>query len=158
MSESLFSAYWYRVAKFKPALREAVVISRHVYRDEPWYVLRNRLNGSNYRFSKTAYAIIGQIDGCRTINEIWENVVQRSNDAPPTQDEVIRLLCRLSDADLIQSDILPSSVALARQVRGMPDNQWKKRVANPFSIRFPLGNPDRFLSKWKFLGDPFFTR
>ena len=76
----------------------------------------------------------------------------------PTQDEVIRLLGRLHDADLIQSDILPSTVELFRQAQGQPSNSWKQRMSNPFSLRFPLCDPDRLLERWRFLSAPMFTR
>ena len=88
---------------------------------------------------------------------IWENAGGQSDDAAPTQDEFIRLLGRLHDAELIQSDILPSTVELVRQFRGSPSG-WKQRAANPFSLRFPLFDPDRFLDRWRFLTSPLFTR
>ena len=158
MTESLFSTYWYRVANLKPVLRDAAIISRHVYRGQAWYVLRNSLNGRNHRFNTAAYALIGQMDGRRTVQEIWENAGKLSVDASPTQDELIRLLGRLHDADLIQSDILPSTVELFRQAQGQPSNGWKQRVSNPFSLRFPLCDPDWFLERWRYLSAPLFTR
>ncbi len=106
MPESVFSTYWYRVAKLKPLLRDAAIISRHVYRGQAWYVLRNSLSGRSHRFNAAAYALIGRMNGQRSVQEIWEHSGKLSIDATPTQDEVIRLLGRLHDADLIQSDIL----------------------------------------------------
>ena len=158
MSESLFSTYWYRVANLKPVLRDTAIISRHVYRGQPWYVLRNSLNGRNHRFNAAAYALIGQMDGQRTVQEIWENADKLPADVVPTQDEVIGLLGRLHDADLIQSDILPSTVEVFRQTQGQPSNSWKQRVSNPFSLRFPLWDPDRLLERWSFLSALMFTR
>ena len=158
MNESLFSTYWYRVANLKPVLRDAAIISRHVYRGQAWYVLRNSLSGSNHRFNAEAYALIGQMDGRRTVQEIWENAGKLSVDASPTQDEIIRMLGQLHDADLIQSDILPSTEELLRQGHSQPRNSLKQRVSNPFSLRFPLFDPDRLLEKWGSLVTPLFTR
>jgi putative peptide zinc metalloprotease protein len=158
MSESLFSTYWYRVANLKPVLRNDATISRHVYRGQPWYVVKNSLNGRNLRFNEAAYALIGQMEGHRTVQEIWDNASKMSVDALPTQDEVIRLLGRLHDADLILCDVLPSTVELFRQAQGQPRNSWKQRIANPFSVRFKLWDPDRFLEKWCFLAAPLFAR
>ena len=119
MPESMFSTYWYRVEKLKPLLRDTAVISRHVYRGKPWYILRNSLNGRNHRFNAAAYALIGLMDWQRTVQEIWENAGKLSVDAAPTQDEVIRLLGRLHETDLIQSDILPSTVELFQKTQGL---------------------------------------
>ncbi len=157
MTESLYSTYWYRITNLKPMLRDAVIISRHIYRGEIWYVLRNGLNQRNHRFNTAAYTLIAQMDGEKTVQEIWENTGRLSLDTSPTQDEVIRLLGQLNDADLIQSDILPSTVELVRQFRGKQNSNWKQRVSNPFSLRFSLLDPDRFLEKWRFLATPLFT-
>jgi putative peptide zinc metalloprotease protein len=158
MTESLFSTYWYRVAKLKPVLRDTAIITRHVYRGQPWYVLRNRLSNRNHRFNAAAYALIGQMDGQRTVQQIWDNAGGLSVEASPTQDEFIRLLGQLHDADLIQSNILPSTMELICKVRGRENQGWKQRAANPFSLRFPLWDPDRFLQKWGILTAPLVTR
>jgi putative peptide zinc metalloprotease protein len=158
MSDSLFSTYWYRVARLKPVLRDTAIISRHVYRGEPWYILQNSLNGRSHRFNAAAYSVIGLMDGQLTVEEIWENVGQQSIENAPTQDEIIQLLGQLHEADLIQSDILPSTVEMVRQLRGAPSGEWKQRISNPFSLRFPLLDPDRFLRKYEFLAAPLFAR
>jgi len=96
-------------------LRDAAKISRHIYRGQTWYLLRNGFNGRNHRFNSAAYSLIGRMDGRRTVEELWQNAGKLSVDAAPTQDEVIGLLGQLHEADLIQSDILPSTVALIRE-------------------------------------------
>lgn len=157
MTESLFSTYWYRVANLKPVLRDTAIVSRHVYRGQPWYILRNKLNGRNHRFNSAAYTLIGQMDGGLTVQELWDNACKLNGDTAPTQGEVIRLLGKLHDADLIQSEILSSTVELVRQYRGYESNNWKQKVSNPLSIRIPLWDPDRFLEKCRFLTAPLFT-
>ena len=157
MSEQLFSSYWYRVAQLKPVLRTSTEVSRHIYRGQIWYVLRNRLSGSNHRFNAEAYTLIGQMDGQKTIQEIWENAGKLSAESAPTQDEVIQVLTCLHDADLIQSDILPSTVELFHQMQGRQNKTWKQRVSNPFSLRFPLFDPNPLLEKWNHLTSGLFT-
>lgn len=157
MDESLFSTYWYRVAKLKPIMRPSTTIFRHVYRNAPWYVLKNNLTGRSHRFNASAYGLIGQMDGSKTVDEIWENTDHTAEDDIPTQDEFIRLLGRLHDADLVQSDILPSTMQWVRN--GLPNqkNKAKQNFSNPFFIRVPLFDPDRFLEKLRFLAAPAFT-
>lgn len=158
MNESVFSTSWYRVAQLKPILRETVMLSRHIYRGRPWYVLTNRLTGASHRFNAAAYGFIGQMDGIRTVQEIWDNISQCPDDTLPTQDACIRLLARLHDADLVQSDILPSTLSMIHAERQNRNRQWKQRLGNPFCLRLPLWNPDRFLTRWQGLVAPLFTR
>lgn len=157
MNESVFSTYWYRVAGLKPVIRDNVVITRHVYRGQTWYVLRNRLNGQHHRFNMAAYSLIGLMDGQRTIEQIWVGAGKISPEYNPTQNEVIRMLGRLHDADLMQCDILPSTIELLQQDMARSKNSLKQKAFSPFSMQFPLWDPDRFLEKWSFLAAPFFT-
>ena len=158
MNESLFSTYWYRVANLQPALRRSTQVSRHIYRGQVWYVLRNTLSGRNLRFNAAAYSLIGQMNGQRSVQNLWEDADKISDGQPPTQDEVIRMLGQLHEADLIQSDILPSIVELFRQVQTEQNRSWKKQFANPFLLRFRLWDPERFLQRWEFLISPLLTR
>ena len=158
MSESLFSTYWYRVAQLRPSLRESAQVHRHIYREQPWYVIRNALTGRNHRFNASAYTLIGQMNGQRTVQQIWEDAEKIATDQVPTQDEVIRLLGQLHEADLIQSDILPSTVELFKQLQGQQNRNWKKKIANPFSLKFPLWDPERFLERWEPRVSPLLTR
>ncbi len=157
MNEPLFSTYWYRVAKLKPLLRDTTVISRHIYRKEPWYVLRNNLNKRSHRFNAAAYGLITQMDGKKTVEEIWENAGHISADTAPTQDEFIRLLGQLHDSDLVQSDFLPSTMEAFRKTEASQTSTIKRRISNPFFIHIPLFDPDRFIDKWQFLTAPAFT-
>jgi len=157
MSESVFSTYWYRVAKLKPALRDSTRVSRHIYRGQVWYVLSNSLTGQNLRFNAAAYRLIGQMSGQLSVEEIWDNAGRIDPDSHPGQDEMIRLLIKLHDANLIQSDILPSTEKLLSK-SGTSTSNWKQRTANPFSVRFPLCDPDRFLEKWSHIVAPLLSR
>ncbi|MCP4745485.1 MAG: HlyD family efflux transporter periplasmic adaptor subunit [Desulfobacteraceae bacterium] len=158
MSDSFFSSYWYRVAHLKPQLRDNVIIARHVYRAQTWYVLRNSLNGQNHRFNAGAYALIARMDGRQSLQQLWDSVLEHCADITPAQDEVIRLLAQLYDADLIQTDILPSTLELGRQKQSQPKDQRIKNNLNPFAMRFPLWDPERFLTKWHFLTDALFKK
>ncbi len=158
MSASLYSTHWYRVAKLKPELNDTTEITRHVYRRQPWYLLRSRLNNNCHRFNAAAYRIIGQMDGRRTVQQIWENAVALSAAAPPTQDEVIGLLSRLHKDGLIQVPLVMGSADPGDGSRDPAAGGWKARFSNPFAFRFPLWDPDRFLDRWAFVTRPLFTR
>lgn len=158
MSESLFSTSWHRVAPLKLRLREAVAMSRHVYRSQPWYVLTNRLTGTSHRFNAASYLFIGQLDGQRTVQDIWNALTQLEGAELPTQDACIRLLSQLHEAELLQSDILPSTLAMIRSRRQELGHRWQQQLTNPLYFRLPLWNPDRLLAKWQPLLAPCFTR
>lgn len=147
MIDTLYSDSWYRVADLRPRLRSHAQIHRHVYRGEVWYVLQDHASGRFHRFNLVSNALIGLMDGSRTMQQIWDFAMERlGKDAPP-QDEVIKLLSDLHRADVLQTDTAPDLHELEQRRR----TQWRMKVmqyvSNPMSLRIPLHDPDRWLDR-----------
>ena len=146
-TEAFLSPSWYRLASLRPALKSQARIRRHRFRGEAWYVVQDPASGRFNRFTPAAYQLLGLLDGQRTMDEVWNAAIEQLGDDTPGQDEVIRLLSQLHAADLLQCEVSPDSAELferfGRQHRARRTSNWR----NPFSIRFPLWNPDRFLSR-----------
>jgi len=155
MTDSLYSPYWYRAADLKPRLRTHVRVARHMYRGQRWYVLIDTASGRYHRFNDNAYYFISRMDGERTVQDIWDAASTALGDAAPTQDETIMLLGQLHSADLMQCDMLPNLVELFRRQEKQAGKALKQRVSNPFALRFPLVDPQKFLAHWGFLVEPF---
>lgn len=157
MVDSLFSESWYRVADLKPRIRSHAQIHRHTYRGRDWYVLEDHASGRFHRFSEEAYFIIGLMDGKRSLQEIWEGACDRLGDDMPTQEEVIRLLFQLYQVDVLQTDMPPDIADLHQRYRKQKRNILIGQLASPFAIRFPLFDPERFLSATHFLVRPLYS-
>jgi len=147
MSEQLFSPSWYRVADLKPRLRQHAQLHRHDYRGKVWFVLQDHAGGRSHRFTPAAYRFIGLMNGERTVQELWDNFNEQEGDDAPTQDEVIRLLGQLHAADILICDVTPDSRELLRRYRRSERMKWKQRIWTPLAVRFPLLDPDRFLTR-----------
>lgn len=145
--ESVFSPSWYRVASLKPRLRGHAHIRRHDYRGEVWYVLQDHASGRHYRFTPEAYQMIGQMDGERTVQELWENAAGRLGDDAPTQGETIQLLSHLHNADVLLCDVPPDSVELLRRADRIQRARWTQNLRSPMAMRFPLLDPEKFLAR-----------
>lgn len=144
--DELFSQSWYRVVNLRPRLRSHAQIHRHVYRGREWYVLQDHSTGRFNRFTPGAYFFVGFMDGRRTMGEIWEAAGSQLGDSMPTQDEIIGLLSQLHMADVLQGDMPPDITEIRdRQQRARRNRFWGK-LKSPMSIRFPLIDPDRFLT------------
>jgi putative peptide zinc metalloprotease protein len=85
MDKALFSEYWYRVKALKPKLRAHILIHRHVYRGDVWYVLADESSSRHHRFNEAAYQVIGLMDGRRTVQQLWHLVNTRLGDEAPVQ-------------------------------------------------------------------------
>lgn len=158
MSDQLFSAHWYRVAKLRIALRSHVRVHKHVYRGSSWYILRDESSGRHHRFNEAAYGFIRLINGSRTVNEIWERLQDRLGDDAPTQQEVITLLGQLYHADHLLADLAPDVEELIDRRRSERRKLFFSRIGNPLAIRIPLLDPDRWLTRLVPLARPLFTK
>jgi putative peptide zinc metalloprotease protein len=157
MSQSLFSPSWYRVADLKPRLRSHLEIHRHHYRGQLWYVLQDHASGRFQRFTPAAYLLIGQMDGKRTVQEIWEAGRSRLGEDAPTQEEVIRLLSQLHAANALQTDVLPDTAEMLTRFEKQRFGKWKQNLRSPLFMRFPLLDPERILIRFAPLVRPVFS-
>jgi putative peptide zinc metalloprotease protein len=158
MSNPEASPIWYRVANIKAKLRDHVRVHRHHYRGKLWYVLQDEISHRHYRFGPKAYQLIRELDHHRTVQEIWEHVAAGAGEAPPTQDEVVRLLADLHANDLIQCDITPDTGELFSRHEKAQRSKWKKYIKGPLLIRIPLSDPNDLLARLSKVTKPLFSR
>ncbi|HMW52556.1 MAG TPA: PqqD family peptide modification chaperone [Rhodocyclaceae bacterium] len=144
MTASLFSPHWYRVADLRPRLRAQVRPNRQRWRDQLWYVLADQATGRHHRINETAYRFIGRCDGRRTVQQVWDAVLEADGDAAPTQDEVVELLTRLYESELLQSERSPDVDALFQRQSERAAGQ-RRATVNPLAFRLALGDPHRWL-------------
>ena len=145
MSESLFSTLWYRVAAQRPRLRPEVSVQREQVRDQRWYLLVNAASGRQARINQKAYEFVGRCDGERTVDEVWDALVESLRDEAPTQDEVIHTLEALERQDLLAHDNPPDAKTLVKR-RGERE-QRRRGFVNPFALRVPVGDPTALLRR-----------
>lgn len=157
MTGSIYSSSWYRAAGLKPRLRGHVEIHRHHYRNELWYVLQDHSSGRFQRFTPVAYQVIGMMNGERTVQEIWDMACSRLGEDAPTQEDMIRLLSQLHAADALQADVAPDPRELMNRFEKRRFSKWKQNLRSPLFMRFPIFDPERFLTRFQPLVAPIFS-
>lgn len=148
MAHRLFSSSWHSVAPLRPKLTAAVVVNRHVYRGEVWFVLQDPVSGKFHRLSPSGHQLVSRMDGSVTVQSIWEAMCERGATRGgdiPTQEEVVNLLVQLHAADLMQVDIAPDASLLLKRHTKRQHQTWRQWLLNPMSLKLPLLDPDAFL-------------
>lgn len=146
MARALHSSSWYRVAGLRPRLRAHVRTHRQRFRGETWYVLQDPQSGRFHRLSPAAHYITCMMDGRRTVEDIWHLAQARYPEDPPIQDDVIRLLAQFHAGDLLIGGIPPNMEELTERADRHARQTMMQYVRNPLSLRFPLIDPDTFLT------------
>ena len=155
--EPLYSPSWYRVAELRPRVAAEARFVRHAYRAETWYVVRSPATGRVHRLTPEAYALVGRMDGERTMDQLWNALVAQLGDDAPTQDETLSVLGLLHTADLLRCDVPPDTTAMFRRAEEREGRELRGRL-NPISLRVPLLDPDAFLVRWQSWARPLFTK
>ncbi len=153
MAISSFHPHWYRVAGLHPSLRGHVTICRQVVRGQVWYVLTDASEDRYFRLNPVAYRFVALCDGQRSVEEVWGLMNETLGEASPTQAEVVGILARLSQGDLLRSEALPD-VDLMFEDRTLLREKKRWSQLNPLFFRVGLIDP----TSWLHTFDPWLTR
>jgi putative peptide zinc metalloprotease protein len=151
VARATFSEHWHRIRDLTPRLRAGTTARPVWYRSERWHILGDPVSGRFHRLSAGAYALVGRLDGRRTIDDAWAIAAEAAGDHAPTQGEAIAILGQLWSAGLLHIETTPDVRALLRRAT---KGRRREATSGALSIlfpRIPLVDPDRFLS-WLTIG------
>jgi putative peptide zinc metalloprotease protein len=140
-----FSESWYRVANQRIFLRPDVKVRRQNYRGERWIILENPFSNQYFRLRPEAFEFIARLCPERTVQEVWQQCLDRFPDHAPSQEAVIQLLSQLYFANLLQYDLAADSAQLFERYKKRRQREIGSNFLNIMFMRFPLLDPDRFL-------------
>lgn len=142
MSEApLFSPYWYKVAQVFPRLRPGVRVTRRIEQGEVWHILSAPESNRHFRLDAASWAIVGAFDGRQSLEAIWTGVLDRFGDAAPGQDETLRLVGQLHQADALNSGAAPTLAEFGHRARRQRRAKILQKLKNPLFINVPLIDP-----------------
>lgn len=155
--EQTFSESWYRVGNERLHLRPGIRVQRQRYRGELWYVLENPWSNQFFRMSPEAYALVGRLRPDRTVDEVWQESLEKFPESAPGQGVVIQLLTQLYHANLLQYQVANDSRELFERFQKRRQRETRARFTNIMFMRIPLVDPDRFLDRTRQLGRLVFS-
>ena len=142
-----YSDAWHRVAGVRACLRSSVRAHRQNFRGQAWVVLRDSLSSDFFRITADAYAFLSRLDGVRTIDEVWVDLMESEPELALTQEEVVQLLGQLHLSNLLQFDRGAAAASLFERYRERRSREIKALLMGFLSIKLPLLDPDRALDR-----------
>ncbi len=143
-----FSESWHRVADQRISLRSTVKARKQFFRGEKWYLLHDPFNNRFFRLRPEAYAFVVRLRPDRTVDQVWEECLQRDPDRAPGQDDVINLLAQLYFANLLYHELPPDSAKLFERYHRRKQKELKSRLFSIMFFRLPLFDPERLLKRF----------
>lgn len=150
--EQLLQSPWQKAKLLTPSINPAISVHRQNHRSEQWYVLKRKGSNRLFRISKENWHILGLCNGQRNLENLFGIVSQTHPELSETA--LLSIIDQLFKGGLIQLDDAGRLVAPSN---AHPDSTLLEKLKNPFFIRIPLWDPDRFLSKYQRHVSPFFT-
>ncbi len=142
-----YSDAWHRVAGVRACLRSSVRAHRQTFRGEEWVVLRDSLGSEFFRVTADAYAFLSRLSQNRTVDEVWNDLIEAEPELALTQEEVVQLLGQLHLSNLLQFDRGAAAASLFERHRQRRGREIKAMLLGFLSIKLPLVDPDRWLEK-----------
>jgi len=143
-----FSESWHRIANLRVSLRPTVKVRRQFFRGEKWYVLHDPFNNSFFRLRPEAYEFISRLRPDRTVEEVWEDCLNRRPDDAPGQEDVQQLLTQLYYSNLLYSETPADSAKLFERYKERIKREVSSWFLNIMFVQIPLIDPENFLKKF----------
>ena len=144
--QATFSESWYRIANQKLSLRQGVAARRQTFRGQRWIILENAFNNQFFRLRPEAWAFVGRLRPDRTVEQVWQECVQKFPDETPGQEAVIQLLGQLYQANLLLYEQAADTAKLFERFEKTRKRETRARLMNIMFARFPLFDPDALLN------------
>ena len=142
-----FSDSWHRVSNIKASLRPTVKVRRQFFRGEKWHVLYDPFNNHFFRLRPEAYEFVSRLRPDMTVEEVWEDCLDRNPDNAPGQEDVIRMLTQLHFASLLYYEDSTDSTKLFERHEKRRQREFRSKLLSVMFMRIPLVDPDNLLKR-----------
>lgn len=127
-------------------VRNDLEVTRHVFQNEPCYVVRDPVSFSTQRLGVGDYTLLIAIDQERPLGEAFDELVQQGELDPADEEDFYGFVIGLHRVGLLALPVGDHKSLYARYER-RKKGQVVSRVMSPLFLRVPLWNPDGFLNR-----------
>jgi putative peptide zinc metalloprotease protein len=137
--------------------RRDLEVSRHVFRGEVAYVVRDPLTASSHRLGVREYRLFNEIDSSVSLGEHAARLKETGELRAEDEESFFRFVMQLHKLGFLKLPIQDDAGLYQRHLARLAGK--KKQLAMfLFSAQIPVFNPDRFLDATVRLARPLFTR
>jgi putative peptide zinc metalloprotease protein len=127
--------------------RGDLVTNRQVYQGQAWYVVKDPIGLSYYRFRPEEYALLEMLDGEASLEDLKDSFEARFPPRRITVDEVSRFVSTLHRSGLVIGDRAGQGPQLNERRRQRVWSEWKNWLRSIMCLRFRGIDPDWILNK-----------
>ncbi len=137
-------------------LREDLEVSRHVFRGEPCYIVRDPMTFASQRLPVAEYELFSAVHAGRTLGGIFDELVGRERLAPEDEERFFEFVVRLHRLGFLQLPVSDDKL-LYRRYQLRERARRREKMLGFLFLRIPLWNPNSFLDRTKHVGRLIFS-
>jgi putative peptide zinc metalloprotease protein len=127
--------------------RGDLITTRQVYQGQAWWVVKDPIALSYYRFRPEEYALLDMLDGEASLEDLKEQFEARFPPRRIKLDELARFVSTLHRSGLVIGDRPGQGPQLFERRRQKTLQQWKSWLGNILALRFRGIDPDKLLTR-----------
>jgi putative peptide zinc metalloprotease protein len=127
--------------------RGDLVATRQVYQGQAWWVVKDPIALSYYRFRPEEYALLDMLDGEASLEDLKDQFEARFPPRRIKLDELARFVATLHRSGLVIGERPGQGPQLFERRRQKNVQKWKAWLGNILALRFRGIDPDRLLAR-----------
>ncbi len=135
-----------RLKTVRVGVRHDLEVSRHVFRGEPTYIIRDPMTFQSHRLDPQDYVVFVSIDPGRTLGETFERLVEREVFAEEDSEQFYAFVFTLHKLGFLSLPISNHQL-LFQRFMARKKAQRKQKITGFLFLQVPLVNPDAFLTR-----------
>ncbi|WP_086479455.1 hypothetical protein [Oceanospirillum sanctuarii] len=152
-----FSESWFLVAQLRVAMQPGTKVHKQHFRGINWYVLQDPCSGRFFRLQEIAYRFVSSLSVNLTIEEHWQNFVERFPEQAPGQEDVIQLLSQLHHSSLLFFRSEADTETIFERVTTQERKEHLSKLMAFMYLKVPLFDPDPLLERFGNYLKPIFS-
>lgn len=146
-----------RLGPVQAGLRSDLEVTRHLFRGQPQYIVRDPLTFQTHQFSQYDYQILVALNDSERLEETFQKLVDEGQLAAGQEDDFYQFVLTLHRLNFLILPISDGKLLYERFAVRQRSARWRQ-VTGFLFLRVPLVNPDAFLDRTADFVRPLFTR
>jgi len=135
-----------RLGNVHAGLREDIDTTRHLFRGQPSYIIRDPLTFQSHRFDLADYEILVHLDESRPLSAVFEALVARGRLKREDEESFYEFILFLHRVGYLNLPVADGKL-LYRRHKARQAARRRRRIFNFMFLKLPVWNPDAFLDK-----------
>lgn len=146
-----------RLVSVRVGLREDLEVSRHLFRGQPTYIVRDPITLQNQRLDPADYHVFVSINTERTLGEVFADLVDRGLASEENEEKFYMFVMGLHRLGFLRLPISDEKLLYQRHIAKQRAQRRQKLLGFLF-LRIPVINPSTFLDRTIRYFRPMFTQ